>query len=168
MWSTAPGNQSTTSVIEEKYFSPTKSASANIVAPGSPSAPSVSIDLNFINLKVKVPDNATSIVLYAPEFGVTKAKPLIGKIKSGLATFEVAVSSKFAGKKGVLQLVTGNAVGESTPLKVPVTVPKVVTKPAPKVSPLAKPPAQQTIVCEKGGIKRNFAANECPPGYTRG
>jgi hypothetical protein len=168
MWSTAPGNQSTTSFIDEKYFSPTKSESAEIVAPASPSGPSVTINLNFINLKVKVPNNATSVVLYAPEFGVTKAKPLIGKIKAGLATFEVAVSSKFAGKKGVLQLVTGNAVGESTPLKVPVTVPKVVTKPVPKVKPIVKPQVQQTVSCEKGGIKRNFEGNDCPPGYTRG
>jgi sugar lactone lactonase YvrE len=168
MWSTAPGNQSTTSFIDEKYFSPTKSESAEIVAPASPSGPTVSINLNFINLKVKVPNNATSVVLYAPEFGVTKAKPLIGKIKAGLATFEVAVSSKFAGKKGVLQLVTGNAVGESTPLKVPVTVPKVVTKPVPKVKPIVKPQVQQTVSCEKGGIKRNFEGNDCPPGYTRG
>lgn len=168
MWSTTPGIQSGTSIIDEKYFAPTKSESAEIVAPESPSGPSVSINLNFINLKVKVPANATSVVLYAPEFGVTKAKPLIGKIKAGLATFEVAVSSKFAGKKGVLQLVTGNAVGESTPLKVPVTVPKVVTKPVPKVKPIVKPQAQQTVSCEKGGIKRSFEGNDCPPGYTRG
>jgi hypothetical protein len=120
-------------------------------------------------LKVKVPNNATSVVLYAPEFGVTKAKPLIGKIKAGLATFEVAVSSKFAGKKGVLQLVTGNAVGESTPLKVPVTVPKVVTKPVPKVKPIVKPQTQPNLVCVKGAVKRtDFAGTECPPGYTRG
>jgi sugar lactone lactonase YvrE len=167
-WSTLPGNNGTTSFIDEKYFAPAKSESANIVAPVSPSGPSVSINLNFINLKVKVPDNATSVVLYAPEFGVTKAKPLIGKIKAGLATFEVAVSSKFAGKKGVLQLVTGNAVGESTPLKVPVTVPKVVTKPVPKVKPILKPQVQQTVSCEKGGIKRSFEGTSCPPGYTRG
>ena len=168
-WSTNEKySASNTEVIPEKYFSPSKSESANIVAPVSPSGPTVSVNLNFINLKVKVPDNATSVVLYAPEFGVTKVKPLIGKIKSGFATFEVAVSTKFAGKKGILQLVTGNAVGESKPLKVPVTVPKVVTKPAPKVTPIAKPPAQQTVVCEKGGIKRSFDAAECPPGYTRG
>lgn len=168
LWSKLPGSQSTTSVIDEKYFSPAKSEAAQILAPVSPTAPAVTVNLNFINLKVNVPDNATSVILFAPEFGVTKAKPIVGKIKSGLATFEVAVSSKFAGKKGVLQLVTGNAVGESTPLKVPVTVPKVVTKPAPKVTPLAKPQTQPTVVCAKGGVKRSFDGTNCPPGYTRG
>jgi len=128
----------------------------------------VSINLNFINVKVEVPKNATSVILFVPEFGVTKAKPLVGKIKSGLATFEVAVSSKFAGKKGILQLITGNAGGESTPLKVPVTVPKVVTKPVPKITPIAKPTTQPKVVCSKGGIKRSFDANACPPGYIRG
>ena len=161
-------SSSKTEIIPEKYFSPSKSASEFILAPVSPTTPRVSINLNFINIKVTVPENATSVILFAPEFGVTKAKPLVGKIKSSLASFEVAVSSKFAGKKGILQLITSNAAGESKPLKVPVTVPKVVTKPAPKVIPIAKPKTQPTVNCVKGSVKRSFDGTACPPGYTRG
>ncbi len=139
-----------------------------VEAPGSPSQPAVSINLNFINLKVRVPENATSVILFAPEFGVTKAKPIIGKVKSGLASFEVAVSSKFAGKKGMLQLVSENAVGSSEPLKIPVTVPKVATKAAPKAKVVPKPkaaPSQPQVICEKGAQKRPFDGS-CPPGWT--
>ena len=170
-WSTLPSSKSSTSAINEKFLSPAKYESEDLVqAPGSPSKPTVSIDLNFINLKVRVPVGATSVILFAPEFGFTKAKPLIGKIKDGLASFEVAVNSKFAGKKGVLQLVTENAVGESQPLKVPVTVPKVATKSTPKVKQLPKPqapPTQPKVICEKGAQKRPFDGS-CPPGWTNG
>ena len=170
-WSTLPSSKSELSLISEKYFSPAKSDSEEIVeAPGSPSKPTVSVNLNFINLKVRVPENATSVILFAPEFGVTKAKPLIGKVKSGFASFEVAVSSKFAGKKGALQLVSENAAGESSPLKIPVTVPKVATKTVPKVQPLPKPktaPSQPQVICEKGAQKRPFDGS-CPPGWTNG
>jgi hypothetical protein len=169
--STQPSSKASTTIISEKYFSPAKSESeALVVAPISPTKPAVSINLNFINLKVRVPVNATSVILFAPEFGVTKAKPLVGKIKDGLASFEVAVSSKLAGKKGFLQLVTENAVGESQPLKVPVTVPKIATKPAPKVSQVPKPQSQPNVpkvICEKGAQKRPFDGS-CPPGWTRG
>ena len=80
------------------------------------------------------------------------------------------MSSKLAGKKGILQLVTENAVGESQPLKVPVTVPKIATKPAPKDKQIAKPIAPPTVpkvICEKGAQKRPFDGS-CPPGWTRG
>jgi sugar lactone lactonase YvrE len=170
-WSTLPSSKSSTSAINEKFLSPAKSESEDLVqTPGSPSKPTVSINLNFINLKVRVPVSATSVILFAPEFGVTKAKPLVGKIKDGLASFEVAVSSKFAGKKGVLQLITENAVGESQPLKVPVTVPKVEPKTTPKVKQLPKPkapPTQPQVICEKGAQKRPFDGS-CPPGWTNG
>ena len=170
-WSAAPNTKAATFPITELYFSPTKSESDEVVeAPGSPSQPAVSINLNFINLKVRVPENATSVILFAPEFGVTKAKPIIGKVKSGLASFEVAVSSKFAGKKGMLQLVSENAVGESQPLKIPVTVPKVATKAAPKAKVVPKPkaaPSQPQVICEKGAQKRPFDGS-CPPGWTNG
>jgi hypothetical protein len=170
-WSAAPSSKASTSAISEKYFSPAKSETENLVeAPSSPSKPAVSINLNFINLKVQVPVNATSVILFAPEFGVTKAEPIVGKVKAGLASFEVAVSSKFAGKKGILQLVSENAAGESQPLKIPVTVPKVATKAAPKVKPLPKPktaPSQPQVICEKGAQKREFAGS-CPPGWDRG
>lgn len=168
-WSAAPNTKAATFPITELYFSPTKSESDEVVeAPGSPSQPAVSINLNFINLKVRVPENATSVILFAPEFGVTKAKPIIGKVKSGLASFEVAVSSKFAGKKGMLQLVSENAVGSSEPLKIPVTVPKVATKAAPKAKVVPKPkaaPSQPQVICEKGAQKRPFDGS-CPPGWT--
>ena len=169
--STQPSSKASTVIIGEKFFSPAKSESEDLVeAPTSPTKPAVSINLNFINLKVRVPVNATSVILFAPEFGVTKAKPLVGKIKDGLASFEVAVSSKLAGKKGILQLVTENAVGESQPLKVPVTVPKIATKPAPKDKQVPKPQAPPTVpkvICEKGAQKRPFDGS-CPPGWTRG
>ena len=97
-WSTLPSSKSQPTLISEKYFSPAKFEGEEIIeAPGSPSKPTVSVNLNFINLKVRVPVNATSVILFAPEFGVTKAKPLVGKVKSGFASFEVAVSSKCSG-----------------------------------------------------------------------
>ncbi len=168
-WSAAPNTRTATGPITQVYFSPTKSESDDLVeAPGSPSQPAVSINLNFINLKVRVPENATSVILFAPEFGVTKAKPIIGKVKSGLASFEVAVSSKFAGKKGMLQLVSENAVGSSEPLKIPVTVPKVVTKAAPKAKVVPKPkaaPSQPQVLCNKGALRKPFDGS-CPPGWT--
>lgn len=170
-WSALPSSRASTSLISEKFFSPTESESEDLVeAPVSPSQPAVTVNLNFINLKVRVPSNATSVVLFAPEFGVTKAKPLIGKVKSGFASFEVAVSSKFAGKKGTLQLVSENAVGESKPLKIPVTVPKVAAKAAPKVNQLPKPevaPSQPKVICKKGAQQRPFEGS-CPPGWTNG
>jgi sugar lactone lactonase YvrE len=168
-WSAAPNSKAATFPITELYFSPAKSESDEVVeAPGSPSQPTVSINLNFINLKVRVPIDATSVILFAPEFGVTRAKPLIGKVKSGLATFEVAVSTKFAGKRGTLQLVSENAAGESQPLKVPVTVPKVATKTTPKVKQVPKPqtaPSQPKVICKKGAQQRPFEGS-CPPGWT--
>ena len=168
-WSTLPSSKSQLTLISEKYFSPAKFEGEEIIeAPGSPSKPTVSVNLNFINLKVRVPVNATSVILFAPEFGVTKAKPLVGKVKSGIASFEVAVSSKFAGKKGNLQLVSENAAGESQPLKIPVTVPKVATKTTPKAKDLPKPktaPSQPKVICEKGAQKREFDGS-CPPGWT--
>jgi hypothetical protein len=170
-WSSVPSSKTSTSAIAEKFFSPTKSESEDIIeAPGSPSKPTVSINLNFINLKVRVPVNATSVILFAPEFGVAKAKPIVGKVKSGIASFEVAMSSKFAGKKGNLQLVSGNAAGESQPLKIPVTVPKVPTKTTPKVKQLPKPqtaPNQPKVICKKGAQQRPFEGS-CPPGWTNG
>ena len=168
-WATLPTSKSELLLISEKYFSPAKFEGEEIIeAPGSPSKPTVSVNLNFINLKVRVPVNATSVILFAPEFGVTKAKPLVGKVKSGIASFEVAVSSKFAGKKGNLQLVSENAAGESQPLKIPVTVPKVATKTTPKARDLPKPqapPSQPKVICEKGAQKREFDGS-CPPGWT--
>lgn len=171
LWLNAPKNPNSIEVIPEKYFSPAQFDDGDVVlAPARPSQPTVSINLNFINLKVRVPVNASSVILFAPEFGFTKAKPLVGKIKDGLASFEVAMSSKFAGQKGVLQLVTENAVGESQPLKIPVTLPKIVKKPIPKPSLLPKPqapPTQSRVICEKGAQKREFGES-CPPGWTNG
>ena len=169
-WSTLPTSKSQLTLISEKYFSPAKFEGEEIIeAPGSPSKPTVSVNLNFINLKVRVPVNATSVILFAPEFGVTKAKPLVGKVKSGIASFEVAVSSKFAGKKGNLQLVSENAAGESEPLKIPVTVPKVATKTTPKAKDLPKPqapPSQPRVICKKGAQVRSDFIGSCPPGWT--
>jgi hypothetical protein len=170
-WSALPSSKASTSAISEKYFSPAKSESNDLVeAPVSPSKPIVSINLNFINLKVRVPVNASSVILFAPELGVAKAKPIVGKMKSGFASFEVAVSSKFAGKKGTLQLVSENAVGESEPLKIPVTVPKVATKSTSAVKKLPKPqtaPNQPKVNCKKGAQTRPFEGS-CPPGWTNG
>jgi len=170
-WSPTPSSQSNTDAISEKYFSPTKSESEDLAeVPSSPSKPIVSVNLNFINLKVQVPVNASSVILFAPELGVTKAKPIVGKVKSGFASFEVAVSSKFAGKKGTLQLVSENAAGESEPLKIPVTVPKVATKSTSAVKKLPKPqtaPNQPKVNCKKGAQARPFEGS-CPPGWTNG
>ena len=170
-WSPAPSSRSTTEAIDEKYFSLTKSESDNLVGtPISPTRPSISVNLNFINIKVRVPDNATSIILFAPELGVSKAQPLIGKVKDGFASFEVALSSKFAGKKGIFQILSQNASGDSKPLTVPVTVPKPVTKPAPvvKVLPKTRVDTTQTkVLCKKVGQPNRGFDGGCPPGWDR-
>ena len=41
----------------------------------------------------------------------------------------MAINSKYAGKKGALQIVNQNSAGESAALKIPVTAPKVKSKP---------------------------------------
>jgi len=170
-WSPAPSSRSTTEAIDEKYFSLTKSESDNlVVTPISPTRPSISVNLNFINIKVRVPDNATSIILFAPELGVSKAQPIIGKVKDGFASFEVALSSKFAGKKGIFQILSQNASGDSKPLTVPVTVPKPVTKPAPVVKVLPKPRVDATqtkVLCKKVGQPNRGFDGGCPPGWDR-
>ncbi len=171
-WSTvASGDRSTAEVISEKYLAPTKQEGDNPVAlPVKASSPKITVNLNFINITVKVPASASSIKLFAPEFGVTAANPIVGTISNGLANFEVSLNSKYAGKKGDLQIVTGNAVGDSSPLKVPVTVPKIANKPAPKVTPSARPQEvqkQPEVSCLKGGIERTFEGASCPPGYTK-
>ena len=136
-----------------------------------PKLPSISVNLNFINLVVEVPIGISSTILYAPEFGVTKQKPIVGQINGNKASFEMAINSKYAGKKGALQIVNKNSAGESEALKIPVTAPKVKSKPvatktvAPKLPTQVKQPV---IICFKGATKRTFEGIDCPPGYTKG
>ena len=83
----------------------------------------------------------------------------------------MAINSKYAGKKGALQIVNKNSAGESEALKIPVTAPKVKSKPvatktvAPKLPTQVKQPV---ITCFKGATKRTFEGIDCPPGYTKG
>jgi hypothetical protein len=136
-----------------------------------PKLPSVTVNLNFINLTVEVPLGVSSAILYAPEFGITKQKPIPGVINGNKASFELAVNSKFAGKKGTLQIVNKNSAGESNPLRIPVTAPKIKSKPVAVKTLAPKPPTQArqpVITCLKGVTKRVFEATECPPGYTKG
>jgi hypothetical protein len=136
-----------------------------------PKLPSVKVNLNFINLTVDVPLSISSAVLYAPEFGITKQKPIPGVINGNKASFEIAINSKFAGKRGTLQIVNKNSAGESEALKIPVTAPKVKSKPVAVKTVAPKPPTQvrqPVVTCLKGATKRTFEGTDCPPGYTKG
>ncbi len=137
--------------------------------PGKPFAPKVSINLNFINLTVSVPIGTKTALLYAPEFGVPKSKAISGQVSEGKAEFEISVNSKYAGKKGTLQVVGKNEAGESNPLNLPVTGPKVKSKPV-AIKTLAPKPVTRApeITCLKGATKRVFEGTSCPPGYTKG
>jgi PA14 domain/NHL repeat len=175
-WSPISANQrDETRLIEAENFTPTltqtNAPSLVITKPTMPKLPSVSVNLNFINLVVEVPVGISSTFLYAPEFGVTKQKPIIGQINGNKASFEMAINSKYAGKKGALQIVNKNSAGESDVLKIPVTAPKVKSKPVATKTTAPKPPAQvkqPTITCLKGATKRVFQGIDCPPGYTKG
>jgi hypothetical protein len=175
-WSPISANQrDETRLIEAENFSPTltqtNAPSLVITKPTMPKLPSVSVNLNFINLVVEVPVGISSTFLYAPEFGVTKQKPIVGQINGNKASFEMAINSKYAGKKGALQIVNKNSAGESEALKIPVTAPKVKSKPVAAKTVAPKPPAQvkqPMITCSKGAIKRTFEGIDCPPGYTKG
>jgi sugar lactone lactonase YvrE len=175
-WSPLSANQrDETNLIGSDSFSPvlTKVSEPSVVItkPLMPKLPSVTVNLNFINLTVEVPLGVSSAILYSPEFGVTKQKPIAGAINGGFANFEVAINSKYAGKKGTLQVVSRNSAGESDPLKIPVTAPKVNSKPVAVKTVAPKPPAQArqpVITCSKGATKRVFEGTQCPPGYTKG
>jgi streptogramin lyase len=162
-----------TRLVEPEVFSPkllnTNQSKPLVAKPAKPFAPKVSINLNFINLTVSVPIGTNSALLFAPEFGVPKSKAILGQISEGKATFEISVNSKYAGKKGSLQIVSKNEVGESSPLSLPVTGPKVKSKPV-AVKTLAPKPVTraQEITCLKGATKRVFEGAACPPGYTKG
>jgi hypothetical protein len=143
----------------------------SLLVPASPEALTVTFNSKFINVEVQVPGDATRVILYSPEFGVSKAKPLVGAISSGFASFKVALNSLYAGKKGVIQLIASNASGESAPLKIPVTAPKLTAKAAPKKVATVKPkvvPRPVKVTCIKGAIKRSFDGTKCPSGYTKG
>lgn len=174
-WSQVPGTRELTTPIEASALSPRleqgNSLSTLVTKPSMPKLPSVSINLNFINLIVEVPVGVSSTFLYAPEFGVTKQKPIAGQINGNKASFEMAVNSKYAGKKGTLQIVNKNSAGESDPLKIPITAPKVVSKPAATKTIAPKPQTQvrqPEVTCLKGATKRVFEGTDCPPGYTKG
>lgn len=175
-WSPISSNQrDETNLIGSESLSPTltkvSTPSVIITKPAMPKLPSVTVNLNFINLTVEVPLGVTSAILYAPEFGITKQKPIPGVINGNKASFELAVNSKFAGKKGTLQIVNKNSAGESDALRIPVTAPKVKSKPVAVKTLAPKPPTQArqpVITCLKGVTKRVFEATECPPGYTKG
>jgi hypothetical protein len=116
---------------------------------------------------VEIPNGVSSVILFAPEFGVSKLKPIVGQVNGNKAIFEVAINSKYAGKKGNLQIINRNSAGESSALKIPVTGPKVKSNPAPVKTIAPKPQAPtRTITCLKGATKRVFEATTCPPGYT--
>ena len=175
-WSPISANQrDETRIIEPEVFSP-KLLSSNeskplVAKPGKPFGPKVSINLNFINLTVSLPIGAKTALLFAPEFGVPKSRAILGQIFEGKASFEIAVSRKYAGKKGNLQIVSRNEVGESSPLNLPITGPRVQSKPVAAKTVAPKPPAQvrqPLITCLKGITKRTFEGTYCPPGYTRG
>jgi hypothetical protein len=93
----------------------------------------------------------------------------VGQISDSKANFEISINDRYAGKKGTLQIVSKNEVGESSPLNLPVTGPKVKSKPV-AVKTLAPKPVTraQEITCLKGATKRTFQALDCPPGYTKG
>jgi hypothetical protein len=175
-WSPISANQrDETRLIEAENFTPTltqtNAPSLVITKPTMPKLPSVSVNLNFINLVVEVPVGISSTFLYAPEFGVTKQKPIVGQINGNKASFEMAINSKYAGKKGALQIVNKNSAGESEALKIPVTAPKVKSKPVATKTVAPKPPAQvkqPMVACSKGATKRTFEGIDCPPGYTKG
>ena len=164
-----------TSLIEPENFSPTftqtSTPSVVITKPVMPKLPSVTINLNFINLTVEVPFGVQSAILFAPEFGITKQKPIPGIINGNKASFEMAINSKYAGKKGSLQIVNKNSAGDSDALKIPVTAPNVKSKPVAAKTIAPKPPIQvkqPVITCLKGATKRIFEGTDCPPGYTKG
>ena len=143
----------------------------SLLVPASPEALTVTFNSKFINVEVQVPGDATRVILFSPDFGVSKAKPLVGAISSGFASFKVALNSLYAGKKGVIQLIASNGAGESVPLKIPVTAPKVVTKASPKKVTAVKPrvaPRPAKVTCIKGAIKRSFDGTKCPSGYSKG
>ena len=175
-WSSISANQRDEArLVEAENFAPalTQANAPNlvIVKPAMPKLPSVSVNLNFINLVVEVPVGISSTFLYAPEFGVTKQKPIVGQINGNKASFEMAINSKYAGKKGALQIVNKNSAGESDALKIPVTAPKVNSKPVATKTVAPKPPAQvkqPMVTCSKGATKRTFEGIDCPPGYTKG
>ena len=162
-----------TRLVEPEVFSPkllkTNQSKPVVAKPAKPFAPKVSVNLNFINLTVSVPIGTNSVLLFAPEFGVPKSKAILGQISQGIANFEISVNSKYAGKKGNLQIVSKNEVGESSPLSIPVTGPKVKSKPI-AVKTLAPKPVTRApeITCLKGATKRVFEGTTCPPGYTKG
>jgi hypothetical protein len=173
-WSPISANQrDDTRLVEPEVFSPkllnTNQSKPIITKPARPFAPKVSINLNFINLTVSVPLGTKSALLFAPEFGVPKSKAIVGQISDSKANFEISINDRYAGKKGTLQIVSKNEVGESSPLNLPVTGPKVKSKPV-AVKTLAPKPVTraQEITCLKGATKRTFQALDCPPGYTKG
>lgn len=173
-WSSISANQrDDTRLVEPEVFSPkllnTNQSKPIITKPARPFAPKVSINLNFINLTVSVPIGTKSALLFAPEFGVPKSKAIVGQISDSKANFEISINDRYAGKKGTLQIVSKNEVGESSPLNLPVTGPKVKSKPV-AVKTLAPKPVTraQEITCLKGATKRTFQALDCPPGYTKG
>ena len=172
-WSPIPSTRELTLPIESQSLSPrldqVNTISVLIKKPTMPKLPSVSINLNFVNLVVEVPVGISSIFLYAPEFGITKQNPIIGQINGNKASFEVAINSKYAGKKGILQIINKNSAGESDALKIPVTAPKVKSKPVAVKTLAPKPETRaQEITCLKGANKRVFEGTSCPPGYTKG
>ena len=173
-WSPVSANQRDDArLIEPEAFSP-KLLNANqskpiITKPAMPFAPKVSINLNFVNLTVSVPIGTKSALLFAPEFGVPKSKAISGQISDSKANFEISINDKYAGKKGTLQIVSKNEVGESSPLNLPITGPKVKSKPVAVKTLAPKPDTRvQQITCLKGATKRTFQALDCPPGYTKG
>ena len=173
-WSPISANQrDETRLVEPEVFSPklqsTNESKPLVAKPTKPFEPKISINLNFINLTVSVPIGTKTALLFAPDFGVPKSKAISGQITDGKASFEISVNSKYAGKKGNLQIVSKNDVGESSPLNLPVTGPKVKSKPV-AVKTLAPKPVTRApeITCLKGATKRVFEGTACPPGYTKG
>jgi hypothetical protein len=174
-WSPFPSTRELTIPIESQSLSPgldqAITPSLVVTKPTMPKLPSISVNLNFVNLVVEVPIGISSSILYAPEFGVTKQKPIFGQIIGNKANFEMAINSKYAGKKGTLQIVNKNSAGESDALKIPVTAPKVKSKPVAVKTVAPKQPTQArqpVITCLKGATKRIFEGTDCPPGYTKG
>lgn len=175
-WSPVSSNQrDETRLIDQESLAPTltqtNAPSLVVSKPTRPKLSSLSINLNFINLVVEVPVGIASAVLFSPEFGITKRKPIVGQINGTTASFELAINSKFAGKKGALQIVNRNSAGESEALKIPVTAPKPKSRPVAVKTVAPKPPTpvkQAEVRCSKGATKRTFVGAECPPGYTKG
>lgn len=174
-WAYFTNTPNFTALIQSEVLSPrldqAGAPSLVITKPSMPKLPSVDVSLNFINLVVEVPVGISSTILYSPEFGVTKQKPIFGVINGNKASFEVAINAKYAGKKGTLQVVNQNSAGESAALKIPVTGPKVKSKPIAVKTLAPKPQAPSRIpevTCLKGATKRVFEGTTCPPGYTKG